>query len=70
MAHVNDMLAVVCHTPLLEESSIAPIARVRAVAFRINTPQTTEETGSGLDGLDWLQSLTYLPSSGMYTLMM
>jgi hypothetical protein len=67
MAHVNDMLAVVCHTPLLEESSIAPTARVRAVAFRMNTPQTTEGTGSGLD---WLQSLTYLPSSGMYTLMM
>jgi hypothetical protein len=70
MTHVNDMLAVVCHTHLLEESSIAPIARVRAVAFRLNTPQTIEETGSGLDGLDWLQSLTYLPSSGMYTLIM
>jgi hypothetical protein len=54
MAHVNDMLAVVCHIPL-EESSILPIARVRAVA-------------SGLDDLDWLQSLTYLPSSGMYPL--
>jgi hypothetical protein len=70
LAHVNDILAVVCHTPLLEESSFAPIARVRAVAFCMNTPQTTEETGSGLDGMDWIQSLTYLPSSRMYTLIM
>jgi hypothetical protein len=43
MAHVNEMLAVLCDNPLLEESSIAP---------------------------DWLQSLTYLPSSGMYPLRM
>jgi hypothetical protein len=43
MAHVNDMLAVGCHNPLLE-SSIAPIARVRTAAFRMNTPQTNEET--------------------------
>jgi hypothetical protein len=28
----------VCHTPLLEESSIAPIARVRAVAFYEYSP--------------------------------
>jgi hypothetical protein len=55
MAHVNDMLAVVWHTPLLEESSIAPMARVRVVAFRMNTSQTTEETVSGLDGLGALQ---------------
>jgi hypothetical protein len=62
MGHVNDMLAVVCHTPLLEESSIAPLAKVRAVTFRMNTPQTTEETGSGLNGLDWLQSQECTPS--------
>jgi hypothetical protein len=67
---VNDILAVVCHTPLLEESSFAPLARVRAVAFRMNTPKSTEETESDLDGLDWIQSLTYLASSRMYTLIM
>jgi hypothetical protein len=51
MAHVKDMLDVVCHTPLLEESSIASIPRVRAVPFRMhmNTPQTAQETG-----MDWM----------------
>jgi hypothetical protein len=47
LAHVNDILAAVCHTPLLEESSFAPLAtlaRVRAVMFRMNTPKSTEET--------------------------
>jgi hypothetical protein len=37
LAHVNDILAVECHTPLLEESGFAPIARVGALAFRMNT---------------------------------
>jgi hypothetical protein len=59
---VNDVLAVVCHTLLLEESSFAPLARVRAVAFRMNTPKSTEESDSDLDGLDKIQSLTCLAS--------